>query len=54
MPREQCLSSEALTRVVRNVIEEEDRSRNVVIFGLPGEDNENLNEKVVEIFESIG
>ena len=53
-PNEQVFSSEALTRVVRNVVEEEDRNRNVVIFGLTEEDNENLNEKVVEIFESIG
>ena len=32
--KEQVISSEALTKVVRNVVEEEDRSRNVVIFGL--------------------
>ena len=52
--KEQVFSSEALTRVVRNVVEEEDRSRNVVIFGLPEEDNEKLNDKVAEVFESIG
>ena len=53
-PNKQVFSSEALTRVVRNVVEEEDRSRNVVIFGLNEEDNEKLNEKVAEVFESIG
>ena len=52
--KEQVISSEALTRVVRNVVEEEDRSRNVVIFELSEEDNEELNEKVAEVFESIG
>ena len=51
---EQVFSSEALTRVVRNVVEEEDRSRNVVIFGLNEEDDEKLNERVAEVFESIG
>ena len=51
---EQVFSSEALTRVVRNVVEEEDCSRNVVIFGLNEEDDEKLNERVAEVFESIG
>ena len=50
---EQVFSSEALTRVVRSVVEEEDRSRNV-IFGLNEEDDEKLNERVAEVFESIG
>ncbi|KAL5271181.1 hypothetical protein ACHWQZ_G001726 [Mnemiopsis leidyi] len=53
-PNEQIFSSKALTRVVRNVVEEEDRSRNVVIFGLNEEDNEKLNERVAEAFKSIG
>ena len=35
-------------------MEEEDRSRNVVIFDLNEEDNEKLNERVAEVFESIG
>ena len=52
--KEQVFSYETLTRVVRNVVEEEDRSRNVVIFGLPEEENEKFNDKVAEVFESIG
>ena len=52
--KEQAFSTEALTKVVRNVVEEEDRSRNVVIFGLTEEDNEDVNQKVAEVFEGIG
>ncbi|KAL5259378.1 hypothetical protein ACHWQZ_G009732 [Mnemiopsis leidyi] len=51
--KEQAFSTEVLKKVVRNVIEEEDRSRNVVIFGLTEEDNEDMNQKVAEVYESI-
>ena len=31
-----------LKNVVKSVVQEEDRSRNVIIFGLPEENNENV------------
>ena len=52
--KEQTISSETLTKVVKNFVEEEDRSRNVVIFGLSEESGEVLADKVVEVFENIG
>ena len=43
-----------LKNVVKSVVQEEDRSRNVIIFGLPEEKNENDESRVQEIFEEIG
>ena len=45
---------ETLKKVVKSVVQEEDRSRNVVIFGLPEMKEENVEERVQEIFEEIG
>ena len=45
---------EALKTVVETVIAEEDRSRNLIVFGLPEGDGEELETKVSEIFEEIG
>ncbi|KAL5270850.1 hypothetical protein ACHWQZ_G001497 [Mnemiopsis leidyi] len=54
-PNEPVFSSEALSRVVRNVrvVKEADRSRNVVIFGLHEKDNEKLNERLRELRNSL-
>lgn len=43
-----------LKRVVKNVFEEDDRSRNVMIFGLPEKVNEKLEDCVSEVFLQIG
>ena len=43
-----------LKRVVKSVVQEEDRSRNVVIFGLPEKKDENVEERVQEVFQEIG
>ena len=43
-----------LKKVVKSVVEEEDRSRNVIIFGLPEEKEENVCDQVQDIFEEIG
>ena len=43
-----------LKKVVKSVVEEEDRSRNVIIFGLPEEKKEIVCERVQDIFEEIG
>ena len=55
--KEQCqshsLTPDTLNTVVRKVVEHEDRGRNVMIFGLPEEENEKLNEKVTDVLETI-
>ena len=43
-----------LQRVVEQVVQAEDRSRNIVVFGLPEGDNENTNSVVDKVFEAIG
>ena len=49
------ISPEALTTVVKAIVAEEDRSRNFLIFGLPGEkEEEKLDAQVNEILETVG
>ena len=48
------VTPETLKTVVRSVVELEDRSRNVMLFGVAEEDDEKICEKVGEIFESLG
>ena len=43
-----------LKNVGKSVVQEEDRIRNVLIFGLPEEKNENVEGWVQEILEEIG
>ena len=43
-----------LKKMVKSVVQEEDRSRNVVIFGLPEQKNENVEARVQEVFQEIG
>ena len=43
-----------LKTVVKTVVAEEDRSRNVLVFGLPEEDGEELETKISGVFEEIG
>ena len=51
----QTLSPQVLHNVVKKVVEQEDRSRNVMIFGLPEDsDTETLNEQVVGVFAALG
>ena len=44
---------ETLKIVVKDVVEEEDRNRNLMVFGLPESNNEQLNEKISEVFEQL-
>jgi hypothetical protein len=52
----QTLSPLLLNNVVKQVVEQEDRSRNLMIFGLPEDsnDSETLKEKVADMFAVIG
>ena len=47
-------SPETLKKVVQAVVEEEDRSKNLMLFGLEEELNETLSNKVSEVFVSVG
>ena len=51
-----ALNEAALINVVKNVVEEEDRSRNLMVFGLPEDDGEDkqLDSRVSAVFEKIG
>ena len=51
---EPIISKETLKSVVKDVVNEEDRSRNIVVFGLSEEEGEELNDRVGEVFQSIG
>ena len=43
----------SLRKVVKSVVQEEDRSKNVIIFGLQEKKGENIEERVEEIFQDI-
>ena len=43
-----------LKKMLKSVVQEEDRSRNVVIFGLPEQKDENVEKRVQEVFQEIG
>ena len=49
-----AINPEALKTVVQNVVQDEDRSKNVMIFGLPEVPDEELNSAVRELFQAIG
>ena len=53
-PREQVISSETLETVVKHVVKEEDRSRNIVVFGLTEDNDSELTDVVSEVFQNIG
>ena len=44
----------SLRKVVKSVVQEEDRSKNVIIFGLQERKGENIEERVEEILQDIG
>ena len=48
------INQETLIKVVKTAVKEEDRSRNVVIFGSPEIADEDVNATAREIFESVG
>ena len=50
----QTISPETVKTLVKTVVEEEDRSRSVMIFGLSEEQDEQLCDRVSEVFEEIG
>ena len=54
-PSNDCLADPVtLKKVVKSVVQEEDRSRNVILYGLPETKDEKLEERVQEVFQEIG
>ncbi len=49
-----AISTDSLKQAVKTAIAEEDRTKNIMIFGLSEEDNEQLENKVCEIFQELG
>jgi len=47
------LSEQKLKKVVQEAVIVDDRSKNVVIFGLPEETSENLDDKITDLFGEI-
>ena len=48
------ISSETLKSAVKSAVQEEDRGKNLMMFGVPEEGKENLSEKVQEVFSELG
>ena len=53
-PESQIVTPEVLKKVVKTIVQEEDRIRNVMVFGIAEEKNENLAQRVQEVFKEIG
>ena len=49
----ESVSPGTLQQVVRSVVQEEDRAKNVIIFGVQEQDQENLKECVMEVFDEM-
>ena len=48
------VSSEMIKKAVKTVVQEEDRNKSLMIFGLSEQDNEELSTVVSEVFSAIG
>ena len=43
-----------MNSVVKQVVEDTDRSRSLMVFGLPEEDDEKISERISSVFEAFG
>ena len=48
------LTPDSLKKVIMNAIEQEDRSKNLMVFGLAEEDGEQIEDKVAGLFAELG
>jgi hypothetical protein len=53
-PSAPAISTATFRKVVKDAIEDEDRSKNLVVFGLSEEDGEQLDEKLSDVFMDLG
>ena len=49
-----AISPAAFKKIVKTVIKEEDRTKNLMVFGLAEEDGEHLDEKISDVFQGMG
>ena len=54
LPKDPAIKPDILREVVKNVVQEEDRSHSIMIFGLPDESDEDTDNKVKAVLETIG
>lgn len=50
----QVLAPEAVKTLIKTVVQEEDRSRSLMIFGLPEEEEEQLCDRISQVFQEVG
>jgi hypothetical protein len=53
-PQTETVAPEVLKQVVQAVVQQEDRSRNLMVFGLSEKENEDITEQVQQVFQEIG
>ena len=53
-PNKAALSEDRLKTVVRSAIDDDDRSRNLIIYGMEEEHDDHLSEKASSMFEKLG
>ena len=54
VPKAASVSVKEVQKVVQNVVEADDRSKNIIVFGLKETDNEDINVIINEVLENIG
>ena len=53
-PKTASVSVKEVQKVVQNVVEAEDRSKNIIVFGLKEADDEDINVIIDEVLENVG
>ena len=53
-PQTETVAPEVLKQMVQAVVQQEDRSRNLMVFGLSEKENEDITEQVQQVFQEIG
>ena len=53
-PTKSVISPAMIQRTVKDIVEVEKRSKNVIIFGMEEQDEEDVGERVSEIFDAVG
>ena len=53
-PVQSTISPAVIQRIVKDFTEEEERSRNLIIFGLEDQENDNVEARVGDIFGAVG
>ena len=51
--RDNVITPAQVKQAVKSVVEEEDRSKNVIVFGVKEEDEEKLETKISDIFQQV-